>query len=151
MLQETTDKRRVDAIDKEKQKDLRAYRAQLAREAKAQKELERKKKAYTWQCTKCNKGHTNYRCNVCEASSCQKCFTKDGKPCKCADEGWEVSVIALGPNPAPAIVETLPVSYGEFFAAAAQTGELDQAGDNGCGAMPVVLNINRKNLNLWGH
>ena len=40
LLQETTDKRRVDAIDKEKQKDLRAYRGQLAREAKAQKELD---------------------------------------------------------------------------------------------------------------
>ena len=40
-MQATAERNRADAIDKEKQKDLRAYRAQLAKEAKAQKELDK--------------------------------------------------------------------------------------------------------------
>ena len=38
-LQEDKEKKCVDAIAKEKQEDLRAYKAQLKREAKAQQEI----------------------------------------------------------------------------------------------------------------
>ena len=60
LLQETAERKRVDAIDKEKQKDLRAYRAQLNREAKAQKDLDDKRKGYSWNCTKCKRTHTDF-------------------------------------------------------------------------------------------
>ena len=55
LLQETAERKRVDAIDKEKRKDLRAYRAQLNREAKIQKDVDDKRKGYSWECRKCNK------------------------------------------------------------------------------------------------
>ena len=77
LLQESTEKRRIDAIDKEKQKDLMVYRAQLAREAKAQRELDSKKKQYLWKCTKCKKNHKfPMQCvwnNVVRAMRLNKC------------------------------------------------------------------------------
>ena len=54
LIEESKDKKRAGAIDKEKQRDLRAYKAQLKREAKVQQDIEdaKSKPSYTWVFTK---------------------------------------------------------------------------------------------------
>lgn len=161
LLQESKEKKRVDAIDKEKQKDLRVYRAQLKGDAKMQQDLdkEKAKRSYTWKCSKCKKTHTNYRCNVCENTLCSTCFNIDGNPCKCAEEGWEESVTALGPEVAPAPVELQPSQDEETVVAGVAHSEQkgteprrqEFVNPSTSSFSTKVANINQKSLERLGY